>query len=321
MVKKSLVLISGLLIIIASVGLVYINRYNITDYIILRGYNPPTEITALANDNTFNELSKKLFYVNKPQVLDRSLFSDKCKETEQTIVLGCYNGVNIYLFKVDDPKLEGVEQVTAAHEMLHVAYSRLSPSERKRVDKLVEASYKNINDPRITALADSYNKQQPGSVPNELHSILATEVKDIGPELEAYYSRYFNDRSKVVAYANNYQKVFDDISLQVKKYDGDLALRKAEIERREADLKNQTRQLQAQKSSIDSLLSSGQVRQFNTQATDYNQAVNDYNIEVAEVQKLVDEYNRLVIIRNNLNLQQQDLAKSIDSRPSTMTNE
>jgi thiol-disulfide isomerase/thioredoxin len=319
--KKALVTLMGLLVVVASIGLVYINRYNITDYIILRGYNPPTEISALANDNTFNELSKKLFYVNKPQVLDRSSFSDKCKETEQTIVLGCYTGVNIYIFKVDDPKLEGVEQVTAAHEMLHVAYGRLSPSERKRIDKLVETSYKKINDPRITALADSYDKQQPGSVPNELHSILATEVNDIDPELEAYYSRYFNDRSKVVAYANNYQKVFDDINLQVKKYDGDLALRKAEIERRESDLKNQSKQLQIQKNSIDTLLSSGQARQYNAQATYYNQAVNDYNNEVAEVQKLVDEYNRLVVIRNNLNLQQQDLAKSIDSRPSTITNE
>lgn len=321
MLRKALVSLLGLLIIVVSVGLIYINRYNITDYIILRSYNPPTEIVAIANDNSFNDFAKKLFYVNKPQILDRSSFSDKCKETEQTIVLGCYNGVNIYLFKVDDPKLEGVEQVTAAHEMLHAAYDRLSSSERKRIDKLVEASYKKINDPRITALADSYNKKQPGSVPNELHSILATEVNNIGPELEAYYSRYFYDRSKVVAYANNYQKVFDDISLQVKKYDADLALRKAEIERRENDLKYQTEQLQAQKNNIDSLLSSGQVRQYNALATDYNQAVNDYNSEVAEVKKLVDEYNELVIIRNNLNLQQQDLAESIDSRHSTMTSQ
>ena len=319
--KRAIGSLFGLLVLVGVVALVWFNRYNITDYIILRGYNPPNDISVLANDDTFNDYSKRLFYVNKPQLLDRSTFGDKCKQTEQTIVLGCYNGVNIYLFKVDDPKLEGVEQVTAAHEMLHAAYGRLSSSERKRVDEMVQTAFKRISDPRIIALADSYQKQEPGSVPNELHSILATEVKDIGPELDAYYSRYFNDRSKVVDYANGYQKVFDDINLQVEKYDADLALRKAEIERREADLETQGKQLQAQKASLDSLSSNRQNAQYNIQANTYNSDVNSYNNEVAEVQKLVEEYNRLVLIRNALNIQQQNLAQNLNSRVDTFTSQ
>ncbi|MEI6237405.1 MAG: hypothetical protein WCP03_02285, partial [Candidatus Saccharibacteria bacterium] len=250
-----------------------------------------------------------------------STFGDKCKQSEQTIVLGCYNGLNIYLFKVDDSQLDGVEQVTAAHEMLHAAYNRLSTSERKRVDEMVQLAFKRISDPRITTLADSYQKQEPGSVPNELHSIMATEVKDIGPELEAYYSRYFDDSSKVVAYANGYQKVFDDINLQVEKYDADLALRKAEIERREADLETQGKHLQTQKASLDSLSSNRQNAQYNIQANTYNSDVNSYNNEVAEVQKLVEEYNRLVLIRNALNIQQQNLAQNLNSRVDTFTSQ
>jgi hypothetical protein len=321
MAKKTFASFLALIAAVGIVAAVWLNRYNISDYLILRSYNPPSSIVQLAQDDTLNDNGKRLFYVNKPQISDRSAFSSQCKETEQTIVLGCYTGTNIYIFKVDDPKLNGVEQVTAAHEMLHAAYGRLDTADRKRIDSLVEAAYKRINDPRITALADSYQKQEPGSVPNELHSILATEVKDIGPELEAYYSRYFNDRSKVVEYANNYQKVFEDINQQVEAYDADLALRKAEIDRREADLTTRGQQLQAQKSDLDSLSASGQTRQYNSQVASYNSAVNSYNADIAELKVLVDEYNNLVQARNNLNLQQQNLAKSIDSRLSTINNQ
>lgn len=321
MLKKSYASLLALTITVGLIALVWLNRYNISDYLVLRNYTPPTNVAQLAADTSLNEDGKHLFYVKKPQISGRQDFNKQCKDTEQTIVLGCYNGVNIFIFKVDDPKLNGVEQVTAAHEMLHVAYDRLSPIERKRIDGLINEAFKKISDQRITALADSYQKQAPGSVPNELHSILGTEVRDLGPELEAYYSRYFNDRSKVVDFANNYQKVFEDINLQVKAYDGDLALRKSEIDRREAGLITSAQQLKVQKANLDSALVSGQTRQYNNLVDSYNQAVNSYNSEIAEVQRLIDEYNKLVIARNKLNVQQQSLAKSIDSSVDAINNQ
>jgi hypothetical protein len=265
-----------------------------------------------------NSYGKRLFYVNKPQISDRQTFSSQCKDAEQTIVLGCYNGINIYIFKVEDQNLEGVQQVTAAHEMLHAAYNRLSSSEKTRIDKLVANAFAKVTNQRVRALADSYNKQAPGSVPNELHSILATEVRDVGVELEEYYKKYFTNRAAVVAFSEKYEKVFEDIKRQVDKYDADLALRKTEIDSRESELKALENQLTSMRNQMEAYQRAGQIRNYNAMVSTYNQKVNEYNYGVEEVRGLISEYNKLVEARNKLAIQQQSLAKSIDSRLNTI---
>ena len=54
-----------------------------------------------------------------------------------------------------------------------------------------------------------YDRAQPGTRANELHSILGTEFADLGDELEEYYRRYFTDRSEVVKLHAQYQEKFE----------------------------------------------------------------------------------------------------------------
>lgn len=310
-------------VLLAAISLyaVWNNKYTIYDYFALRGYNAPEAIAKLATEATMTDKARNIFYVNKPQISDRKDFRQQCfsnSKPEQTIVLGCYNGVNIYIFQVDDPQLNGVEQVTAAHEMLHAAYDRLKPSEKNRINKMVMNQYKKLNDPRINDLASSYEKQEPGSVPNELHSILGTEVKDVGPELNSYYQKYFTNRERVVDYALGYQQKFENIKTQVASIDADLALRKAEIDRLEAQLQIEIKELEAQKTQMDKLLTNGQTKSYNAMVNSYNQRVNDYNSSIAEVKILIDQYNKIVEQRNRLAVQQQSLAQNLDSRLSTI---
>jgi len=319
--NKALKTITIVLASLVLVGVVWANRYGIYDFIVLFNYKAPNTVATLATDDTMTDKGRRLFYVNKPQISDREQFNTQCKTTEQTVVLGCYTGAHIYIFKVDDPELKGVEQVTAAHEMLHAAYNRLSGSEKKRVDALVNAAYKKLNDPRITVLAASYEKQEPGSVPNELHSILATEVKDLGNELESYYKQYFTNRSKVVGYSEGYAQVFEDLRSQVSNYDADLALRKSQINSLEDELQQMADNLKTQKSNMDSLLSDGRVAAYNAQVPDYNASVNTYNEELARLRQLIEEYNAIVVARNNVAIEQQNLAQNLNSRLSAIPNQ
>ena len=318
MPKKLLGSVLLLVAVFTAAGLVWTNRYNLYDWSRLQSYNAPPEIAALATDSGMDSYGRRLFYVNEPKLSDRSTFNSECKSTEQTIVLGCYTGTNIYVFKVDDPKLQGVEEVTAAHEMLHAAYQRLSAKEKERINKLLNEAYKRINDPRLTEVMASYQKTEPGEQDNELHSILGTEYANLGPDLETYYKKYFADRSKVVALASAYKKVFQDIESKVEQYDAELSLRKSEIARRENDLSTLEQSLASQKKQMDQLLASGQTRSYNAQVPTYNARVNEYNADVAEVKTLIDEYNALVETRNSLALQQQGLAQSLDSRVDTI---
>ncbi len=307
-------------LVVLAVG-VWANRYNIYDWVVLRSYDPPAEVTQLAVNAGLNGYGTRLFYINKPQISDRESFAAQCNEREQTIILGCYNGRNIYIFKVDNDRLKGVEEVTAAHETLHSAYDRLSANEKKKVDALTKAAYEKITDPELSKRIESYKVSEPGEVPNELHSILGTEVRNIGPELEQYYKKYFDDRLKVVGLAEAYEKVFIDIQDKVQRYDANLALRRAEIETRENTLEAQGNDLRTQRRQLDEYIATKNYESYNTLVPSYNVAVRNYNQEIGAVKQLINEFNQLVQERNEIAADQANLVKSIDSRLSTIESE
>src|SRR5690606_3442881 len=108
------------------------------------------------------------------------------------IVLGCFvEGQGIYLYNVSDERLDGVKEVTAAHEVLHAGYSRLSSRDKARINHLLDQAFQANNDERIKETVETYRKRDPSIVSNELHSILATEARELPSELEEHYRRYF----------------------------------------------------------------------------------------------------------------------------------
>lgn len=310
--------LAGVVLPLLAGYVIWSYRFDILDWIVLRDYVPTAEVERLAAEVGMSDHGRRLYYVKDPQISSREEFVTQCANAEQTIVLGCYNGVSIYIFDVSDPRLYGVKQVTAAHEMLHVAYDRLDSDERSRVDTLTQAAFTRINDSRINELVKSYEKTEPGQVPNELHSILATEVRNLEPDLEQYYSRYFTDRSLVVTLSENYQKVFTDLKNQVEKLDADLSLRKSDIDRREKVLAGQAESISTQRAQMEAYLASGQNNAYNQLVPSFNAKVDTYNQGIAALQRLITEYNAIVEQRNNLGIEQSSLAESLDSRLKTI---
>lgn len=153
------------------------------------------------------------FYASQPSLESSQDFNNKCGRKEQnTAILGCYDGQRIYIYDVTDRQLDGIREVTAAHEMLHAAYLRMSDGERARVDSLLEAEYATLKDNKDFAERMAfYARTEPGERDNELHSVIGTEVATLSPELEAHYKHYFDDRSKVVDLHTKYASVFADL--------------------------------------------------------------------------------------------------------------
>jgi len=228
--RRSLSFAWSLLVIIGAI-IGFASRERIMDWLVLRSYSPPTAIVQLADATTMNADARNLFYINRPAIQEREEFNKNCtNKTEQTVVLGCYHGnrQGIYLFKVDSAELKGVEEVTAAHEMLHQAYDRLSTTERKRIDGLLQDFYTHkLQDASVKDQIDSYKKSEPDAVVNEMHSLFGTEVKDLSPELEQYYMQYFSNRGTVVSLYSKYQAAFTERQKQVEAYDAELKAQKA----------------------------------------------------------------------------------------------
>ena len=196
---------------------VALNRQYIIDQTIVWNYKPSPDIAALATRSSMSERGKFLFYASRPTLDDRATFNTRCRELmEKTAILGCYSGRQIYVFNVTDERLDGIREVTAAHEMLHAVYERLGKSERQRIDHLIEQQATRIDDPKLKARLALYDQTEPGERLNELHSILGSEIGSLDAELERHFAQYFTDRSAVVALSNKYESVFDELERQQK---------------------------------------------------------------------------------------------------------
>ncbi len=287
------------------------------DWWALRNYQPPTAVVALADETTMNTDSRRVFYVNRPQIQDKAAFYASCNENEQTIVLGCYiERKGIFLLHVSDERLNGVEQVTAAHEMLHAAYDRLANSEKAKINTLLNQEYSKLNDPSITEKINEYKKNG-ADVINELHSILGTEVADLSPELELYYRQYFTDRAKIAAYAKQYENVFISRKKQLEDYNSQLDSIEKQVVANNASLATQAQDLDAEKARLTELRNNGDIDSYNAGVAPYNSKLRVYNNLVDQTKQLVAEYKSILDRRNQLAVEAQELTKALDSRIST----
>lgn len=308
---------SGALVsLIVIAGSIYgiANRQQILDFLALRNYTPSDRVVSLADNTTMKEGMRRVFYVNHPALNDKSNFRKNCPANEQSIVLGCYvERDGIFLLDVQDERLNGVVEVTAAHEALHAAYDRLSSGERKHIDQLTSDFYNTLTDERVRKTVERYREKDASVVPNELHSILGTEMRNLTPELEAYYAQYFNNRIAVVDYSEKYEQTFVDLTNQVEQYDEQLKELKQTIESNQVEIEGQNKELEQQKTQLDALINSGKVSDYNNQVPKFNQQVNSYNSLISRTRNLIAQYNEIVEKRNDIATAEQELIKAINS--------
>lgn len=316
--KRFISLFFTFLSVMVFAGSLYVFAYqdDVTDWWLLRNYTPPPEIAALAEDTTMTELGKRYFYVYQPELLGRDTFRDRCTIAEKSIILGCYvSQRGIFIYDVEDEQLAGIKQVTAAHEMLHVAYERLSMSERERIDELTLAVFDELENPRIQRTMEAYRQRDPAVVANELHSILPTEVRDIGDELEEYYRQFFDHRQVIVDFAEQYEAVFEAARSRVDVLDAQLKQLRSDIEVKQQQLDSLALQLEQDRDRLNRLFDNNDIDAYNAGVNDFNAQVRRYNENVGQLQRDIDEYNELVSERNDAVVAFGSLTEAIDTRP------
>ena len=304
-------------LLVCLLAVAWVQREAIYDWARLYNYQAPPAIAQLATDATMTDSARRMYYVNHPGLKDKSTFGDYCDSpTEQSVVLGCYKGGQrgIYLLDVSNAELAGIKQVTAAHEMLHAAYDRLSPSERTRIDRLLQDYYNNqLQDQTIKDTVDGYRKSEPDDLVNEMHSIFGTQVANLPTELEDYYKQYFSDRAKLVSYYNAYDKAFSGRQAKIKEYDNQLQAWKGQIDSLEKDLTSQESSLNAQRSALNAQRSRGDYEAYNSGVDSYNAAVVAFNADLAQLKRLVNSYNDMINQRNAIAFEEQQLMESLNT--------
>jgi len=188
------------------------NRRYLEDAYTGWNYEASAELAAVRDRAAMSDEGLFLFAASTPSLEDAEQFNESCGREDPTFyVLGCYAGTTIHLYRITDERLDGIVEVTAAHEMLHAAWDRMTETEHDELEPLLEAEYERVADDAFAERMDYYAEAQPGTRVNELHSIIGTEVADLSPELEAHYDQYFEDRSIVVGLHDGYSSVLADI--------------------------------------------------------------------------------------------------------------
>jgi chromosome segregation ATPase len=290
---------------------------NIRENVQLSKYQASPEIAKLVVDTKMSEAGRKIFYLNTPTIEEKKSGLNLCKKEgakEKTVILGCYvSNRGIFIQKVNDKRLAGIMQVTAAHEMLHSAYHRLSTDDRKQVDQELTKFFEQLNNQRLKKLIAIYRKQDSKVVPNELHSILGTEVSNLGPFLENYYQRYFSDRSAVVNYAQKYESTFTNLLRQSEELDQQMTAMKPELNRLEASTKQQSSSIEQQRSELKRLQDSHKTSEYNSRVASFNRQVDSYNQQVNRLRQKVAAYNKLVKTYNSVSTEEKSLNESLNN--------
>lgn len=319
--KKSVSIILTVLVA-ASPIVAFSQRQSIFDWWRLREYTPSSEIAKLADNTKMTSDGRHLFYVYHAELQDKEKFNQSCQFTEKSIVLGCYAASDgIYIYKVTDERLNGIQEVTAAHEVLHAVYDRLSTKERARIDELTQKVLEGVQNQRIKDSVESYRKRDPSVVPNELHSIIGTEVRSLPEELEKHYAKYFSDRAAVVTYAEAYEHAFTERTQKAESIMGQIESLKNQIKENEATLIALRSSLESEYRALESQRSSAEPNSFNARVRAYNDKVRQYNTLVQRSYALIDQHNALVAEYNQVVLEEKELVEAIDSRPETIKTE
>lgn len=309
--KSLLLAVINLCIIVWVVVAVILNRQYIIDKYNAWEFKPSPEIAQIANDVGLNENGRFYYFASRPELDFAKEFNGECRSREQgNAILGCYKNQRIYIYNVNDERLNGLKEVTAAHEMLHAAYERLPESDKKAVTTLLEKEYRKNSDAEFSKRMDYYKRNQPGEEYNELHSIIGTEFADISPQLEDYYKRYFNNRSQVVALHSKYsdkfkelkqgsaslRKELENLSISINnaslKYNRDISNLNSEINTfnsraKNGDFSSQEDFLNERRYLIKS------TRKLEQDRANINRYIGQYESKRIEYNKLVDESNSM----------------------------
>lgn len=320
---KRSVLVAAIMVVVIGAGWIWLNRQYLQDWQIVQSFTPTAEVAAIPERAGMSKEGKFLFYASRPTISDASEFNNQCARRETSAaILGCFDGANIYLYHVENVELDGITEVTAAHEMLHAAWSRLGDREKERLEAHLEKVYDRVKTDELEERMAYYERQQPGERINELHSILATEVTTLDDVLEKHYARYFTDRQLIVSLHEKYATIFNtlksqseslrqEIAILLEALNADITAHNAAVTKLEAEILAHN----GRASDVDNTNGEA-VRLYNQAQASLMARRAQLGQEEAALARRQDEYQQKVQAYNKLVVRSETLTDSMDSLKS-----
>jgi len=304
------------------------NQQWISDRAIARQFVPDQALQHYVTDASLTAEGEVYLYASLPQIVPAGEFDRYCSRDEPGIgVLGCYRlgEKRIYLYDVTDERLEAMEPVIAAHEMLHAAWDRFSQEEKDALGLLLEEALAALpsDHPMYERIANYEAHDVTSRIP-ELYSLMGTEVESLPAALEAHYSRFIADRQAVVALAKQVYDIFDNFGAEVQHIVDDLSDRSDIIDALKATYESDAAILGADISVYNDRVARYNDGEDVAGANKFDQERDNLIARQAElaaerdtILELIDEYNALLDQLNFLNDQLTELNQGINIKLET----
>ncbi len=234
-----------LVVLLAIAGVMiwgYFNWQWVMDFYRGMNYQPAGEMARIMKDLKLTERGEFLFKASQPELDESGEFNRTClTDAGESAVLGCYTNDTIHVYNITDAELDGIRELTTAHELLHANYARMSEEEKKALVEPLTRTFE-ANQGFLGEETDLYDTSQKQE---ELYVRAGTEVADLPAELEAHYAEIFTNQDMVVAYYNKYISVFRELEAELEALEAEIAASSAEIKTRMANYEAGLAQLNA----------------------------------------------------------------------------
>lgn len=199
---------------LVAISLDLLNRKIPQDWVESWWYTPTAEVSEIEEALNLTWRGQMVWAAVDPTLEEAEAFNEYCDSHDADIsVLGCYapDEDKIYIYLITDEVLKDANKSTAAHELLHAVWDRLTDDERAEVERWLQELYESDKEWFDTELA-TYESDE---WTEEMYTRAATKRKDLPAELEEHYGQYFEDRAGVVQYYENYQAPLNELSAEL----------------------------------------------------------------------------------------------------------
>ncbi len=281
---KRIILIIVSVIIIALVTVAVVNRTLIIDFVRGLGYEPAGEMASIRTSLDLTDYGNFIFNASRPELDEREVFNSHCRDYEnEDAILGCYDFEKIYVYNITEPELDGIRELTAAHELLHAVYARLSEQDKRDLRPALEQVYSN----NAKILSEEIEMYLEDERYEELYARAGTEIANLPTILESHYAKIFKDQDLIAGYYNKYISLFNQIQRN-------LDTLSSEINNLENLIKNKTNEYDNRSTALKMATSS-----FNTCAETPDCFASEIAFQNRRTE-LLNEYNALDALYNEI---------------------
>ena len=274
---------------------IVLNRVWIYDFWRGMGYEPSVEMGRIRDRLGLTERGEFLFRAVWPELDGREEFNEKCRsEADMGVaVLGCYTEGKVYVYDIVDEELEGIRELTTAHELLHAVWERMREDERK---ELIE-SLMRVFEANQEALEEELGVYGISEREEELYVRAGTEIRGLSADLEKHYEEVFKNRDKIVNYYEGYIGVFRRIETEMEELENEVEKVGVEIETKTAEYELKVGQLDAEAISFNSC---AEIAGCFKSEEEFRLRREELIMEQEALIEMYDELNRLIDRYNEL---------------------